>query len=300
MIARVDHQRFEAAGTLSPGSICDFSAVITSGRKDRDGDILEVSGAIVDPNAPLLWQHDPNLPIGKVLRTTKSTDRLSGDFMIADTDLGRDAAALVEAGALRISHGFEPIEFDPLQGKGGRWHIKRYNVVEVSLVSIPSNVDAVITAYNRKNLRSPVMKAWAAKLAGHKCSCHEKAGREFSAANLDKLKMAKAHLDHALSKPEHFHPVAGTLVEKAHGIISGMCQKGEPSAYDDAPMKSGLSIIRAGTADMIDWTKAFNMIGALGIEEPEAMVDFAERLLAHAKKVQRQADIDLVCEYLFA
>src|SRR5262245_54604133 len=57
-------------GKLTPGSICDFEAVITSGRKDRDGDILEPSGAILDPQCPLLWQHLPTMPIGRLVSKT--------------------------------------------------------------------------------------------------------------------------------------------------------------------------------------------------------------------------------------
>lgn len=149
---------------LTAGSIMDFDAIITSTRKDRDGDVLESSGAIVDPKCPLLWQHIPIQPIGKMVTVTSANAKnVQGRFAIADIELGRDAAALIEMGALRISHGFEPTECEPLE-KDGRWHITKYSVMEVSLVSVPSNVDAVITLFSRNKLHSPFAKAWGEKL----------------------------------------------------------------------------------------------------------------------------------------
>ncbi|MGH2567563.1 MAG: HK97 family phage prohead protease, partial [Bacteroidota bacterium] len=146
---------------LTPGAVMDFDAVITTTRKDRDGDILETEGAVIDPYCPLLWQHTPIQPIGKMVGLSVHTKEMAqGRFAIADTVLGRDAATLVEMGALRISHGFEPLEYKPIE-KDGRWHILKFNVLEVSLVSVPSNVDAIITAFSRQKLHSPLIKKWA-------------------------------------------------------------------------------------------------------------------------------------------
>lgn len=153
-----------AGMALTPGAIMDFDAVITTTRKDRDGDILETSGAELDPHAPLLWQHIPLQPIGKVVsKTVHTKSRMEGRFAIADTELGRDAAVLVEMKALRISHGFEPDEYEPLEGKEGRFRILKLKILEISLVSIPSNVDAVITAFSRNKLHTPLVKGWAKK-----------------------------------------------------------------------------------------------------------------------------------------
>ncbi len=149
------------------GAVMVFDAIISSKRKDRDGDILEPGGATVDPNAPLLWQHNHLQPIGKFLEIgVQNSKRIGGRFAIADTQLGRDAAQLVAFGALRISHGFNPTDFVELEAKGDEfvgWHIKEFEIMEVSLVSVPSNVDAVITAYSQDKLHHPAVKAWARK-----------------------------------------------------------------------------------------------------------------------------------------
>ena len=79
---------------------------------------------------------------------------------IADIQLGRDAAALIALDALRISHGFVPYESSPMpRGKG--FHIEKWKMFEVSLVSIPSNDEAVIRAFEHKQLSHPLTKGWA-------------------------------------------------------------------------------------------------------------------------------------------
>ena len=155
--------------TLSEKSIMDFECVITSTRKDRDNDILEASGAEVDPKMPLLWQHMPMMPIGKLVEVTnRNSKRIKGHFAIADTPLGRDAAQLTEFGALRISHGFKPLKFERLE-KGDEemyagFHILKFVIMETSVVSVPSNEDAVITLHSAGKLHHPAVKSWADEL----------------------------------------------------------------------------------------------------------------------------------------
>lgn len=155
--------------TLSEKSIMDFECIITSTRKDRDNDILEASGAEVDPKMPLLWQHMPMMPIGKLIEVTnRNSKRIKGHFAIADTPLGRDAAQLTEFGALRISHGFKPLKFERLE-KGDEemyagFHILKFVIMEASLVSVPSNEDAVVTLHSTGKLHHPAVKSWADEL----------------------------------------------------------------------------------------------------------------------------------------
>jgi HK97 family phage major capsid protein/HK97 family phage prohead protease len=149
---------------LPPHTIATFPAVITTTRQDLDGDVLETAGAELDPRAPLLWQHLPDLPIGRLLDVGEHTERrLTGRFAIADTALGQDAALLAEHGALRISHGFLPSKWESLDSDDaiGGYHILEFKILEVSLVSVPSNPDAVIEAFSREKLAHPLVKAWA-------------------------------------------------------------------------------------------------------------------------------------------
>jgi HK97 family phage prohead protease len=149
---------------IPPHTIATFPAVVTSTRQDRDGDVLESKGASPDPLSPLLWQHIPDMPVGRSLGFDSPTDRLlRGRFTIASTPLGQDAALLAEHGALRISHGFLPTKWEPLDNHDpfSGYHILEFKILEVSLVSVPSNPDAVIEAFSREKLAHPLVKAWA-------------------------------------------------------------------------------------------------------------------------------------------
>jgi len=155
----------EAGKSLGDGFLMEFDCVITTGRRDRDGDVLDPKGAMVDPKMPLLWQHMPFQPVGKMVRLLEqSEDKVTGRFAIVDTPLGREAAQLVKTGCLRISHGFAPIEYNPLKDENGKdmggWNISRYAMMEASLVSIPSNVDAEIEQFNAGKFHDPLLKAF--------------------------------------------------------------------------------------------------------------------------------------------
>lgn len=167
---------------ITPGAILEYDSVLSTTRKDRDGDILESGGLDIDTKMPDLWQHIQVSPIGKHVSVLKQTDDLViCRFAIADTELGRDAATLTRFGALRKSHGFKPTEFEPVEiikSADGKdivrgWHVKRAAVLEGSLVSIPSNVDGnvlrvyekefdgVCTAFSRDKLQNDLVKSWA-------------------------------------------------------------------------------------------------------------------------------------------
>jgi HK97 family phage prohead protease len=151
---------------LSFDPILNFDIIATSARKDRDGDILHPEGAQVDPYLPMLWQHNPVQPIGKMNKLL-SQDKASVKMNcgIADIPLGRDAAYLAQFGALRISHGFRPIKFAPLQGKGETgFEVFEYEMMEVSLVSVPANPDAIILGFTNGNLESDQAKSLGKKL----------------------------------------------------------------------------------------------------------------------------------------
>ena len=45
------------------------------------------------------------------------------------------------------------------------WRIHKYEIMEISLVSVPSNVDGAVTAASRSKLTNPIIKGWAEGLA---------------------------------------------------------------------------------------------------------------------------------------
>lgn len=161
--------------------VLTYDTVLTSRDRDRDRDIVEPKGMVVDVNMPLLWQHIQLQPIGKMLGVLyRDDEQIVIKNGIVDTDLGRDAAKLVRAGVLRTSVGFVPAAFEPIGFKSTEkgkvpdgWHIKESNALENSLVSIPANPSANIIAiyekefdglcgvYSKGGLRNSLVREWA-------------------------------------------------------------------------------------------------------------------------------------------
>lgn len=168
-----EHSDTMAGVTLPPNTLMVFRHVLTSTRKDRDGDILRTAGAEVDDRMLLLWQHVHTLPIGKMLKVhSKTSDRLELVTAIVDmNELSHDAAVMVDNDMARFSHGFRALEFDELKAEEGEttapggFDVKRFEIMEESMVSVPSNVDAtveetVLSLVEGGKMTSPLMKCW--------------------------------------------------------------------------------------------------------------------------------------------
>ncbi|MGL6094189.1 MAG: HK97 family phage prohead protease, partial [Fimbriiglobus sp.] len=158
-------------GTSVGNAVMSFECVASSKNADRDGDELNPKGAKIDPMLPLLWQHMPFQPIGKMTKLIDQSDEdIKMACAIADTELGRDAAILVEFGALRISQGFNPTKYSQIKTDGDSYYgcsgykVEEWDMLELSLVSIPANTDAIITANSRQKLHHPLMKSMADRM----------------------------------------------------------------------------------------------------------------------------------------
>ena len=157
---------------LPKNTLMVFRHVLTTPRKDRDGDILRTQGAEVDPKMLLLWQHVHTLPIGKYLGTGQHNSKtLTVYSAVVDlNELAHDAAVMIDNDMGRFSHGFRALEFENLKeegsgrtsGKGG-FDVKRFEIMEESLVSVPSNIGAdteeiILSMVEGRKLTSPLMK----------------------------------------------------------------------------------------------------------------------------------------------
>lgn len=151
---------------LPPRTLMVFENIVTSSKEDRDGDVLSSEGAILDTKMPLLWHHMLPAIVGKMLAVREQNSKhVRVASAVMESPLGQDVANLIEFGALRISHGFRPLEFTPrdkgLRDRGPKgFKISSYEVMEESLVSVPSNTDAEIVAYSRGKLVTPLAKSW--------------------------------------------------------------------------------------------------------------------------------------------
>lgn len=120
------------------------------GEPDSYGDVV-AKGAFLDslakrPNVRLLWQHDMGEPIGKVISLQEDDKGLFGRWSIVPTDAGTKAHKLLHADLVdSLSIGFMTEDAD--YREDGVRVLKAVELVEVSIVTIPANTNAVITAF---------------------------------------------------------------------------------------------------------------------------------------------------------
>ncbi|HCM1516422.1 TPA: HK97 family phage prohead protease [Vibrio parahaemolyticus] len=131
------------------------------GNKDHAGDVT-LKGAFKNSiksimesgrDLVMLWQHDPNKPIG-VWKNLRETARgLEGDgYINLDTTLGREAYALAKQGALSgLSIGYWVIdeEYDRTTKTN---YLKEIELRETSLVTFPCNEQARIDEVKKLKL----------------------------------------------------------------------------------------------------------------------------------------------------
>ena len=128
--------------------------VATTPSTDRMGDIVEPMGVSFKNPMPLLWQHKHDKPVGfvKFDKPTKEGITFEAELpQIAEEGTLRDrieeAWQSVKAGLVSaVSIGFRAVEYAFLDDGGIRF--MKSEVYELSLVTIPANADAVITAKN--------------------------------------------------------------------------------------------------------------------------------------------------------
>lgn len=156
-----------------------FKHTLTSPRKDRDGDILRTQGARPDPKMLMLFQHTHTLPIGKMLGIaahTKNTLDLYSSIVDMN-ELSHDSAVMIDNKMGRFSHGFRALDFTKVKeddGNGrttspGGFDIKEFEIMEESLVSVPSNTDAntqevILSLVESKKMTSLLMKGYGKKI----------------------------------------------------------------------------------------------------------------------------------------
>lgn len=126
-----------------------ITARATTPTPDRAGDVVLPEGVRFELPMPLLFMHRHGEPVG-VVRSAK-TDAAGITIKAEIVEGARQADevwTLVEAGALgAVSIGFRPLESEPLESGGLKF--TRWEWLETSIVSIPANRDARISAIGK-------------------------------------------------------------------------------------------------------------------------------------------------------
>lgn len=119
---------------------------------DRMGDVVEPLGAKFKLPMPLLWQHNHSEPVGTVEFAQPTRSGIPFRARIAKvTEPGTlksrtdEAWDTVRSGLVRaVSIGFRALASQPLKSGGTRF--TSWEWLELSLVTIPANSDAMIVA----------------------------------------------------------------------------------------------------------------------------------------------------------
>jgi len=152
-----------------------FRHVLTTSKKDRDGDILRTKGAKVDPKMLLLFQHVHTMPIGKMLAVASHTkDELQLYSCIVDmNELSHDCAVMIDNDMGRFSHGFRALDFLEIKARDregvGGFDVKSFEILEESLVSVPANPDSqtqevILSLVEGGKLTSGLLKDYGASI----------------------------------------------------------------------------------------------------------------------------------------
>jgi HK97 family phage prohead protease len=127
--------------------------VLSDETPDRHGDIILAAGwdyADFSRNPIALWNHRGDFPLGKWSRLRVEGKALRGHLELAPEGTSSridEIRRLVEAGILKsVSVGFQPIESRPREDKSGGVLFVKQSLVETSLVSVPSNPNALAVA----------------------------------------------------------------------------------------------------------------------------------------------------------
>ena len=121
---------------------------------DRMGDIVDPLGAKFKTPMPLLWQHNHEQPVGRMTFAQPTAKGIPFEAVLPIIkELGRLKDRVDEAiHSLKyqlvaaVSIGFKPVEGQVERLKSGGLRFKEWEWFELSLVTIPAQSQAVITA----------------------------------------------------------------------------------------------------------------------------------------------------------
>jgi len=139
---------------------------IATGSRDRHGDILEPGGAQIAAylkNPVVLWAHEyKKLPIGRCTSLVRDGAALKAEILFAPTEFAKEVLNLYARGFLRAwSVGFLPLEWDVIENKDGKfggYHVRSWELIELSAVPVPANADALTDALQKGLVREPALE----------------------------------------------------------------------------------------------------------------------------------------------
>ena len=138
-----------------------FTAIASKEVVDRMGDIVKISGIKVDnylKNPVVLFNHNPDKIIGKAIDVLKTNDSLIVKIQFANTPLAQEVKELVSEGFLNtLSIGFMSLQYKQNDNSNGIIY-ESVELLEISIVSVPANPEAVVLRYLEDRLNARAIK----------------------------------------------------------------------------------------------------------------------------------------------
>ena len=137
-----------------------IKGIATTQTLDRDGDIVEPSGAEVALPIPFLWQHQRDKPIGEVIAARVTDKGIEVEIQLAQiNESGKlkerldEAWHSIKSGLVKgLSIGFRGKEYAYTESG---IHFTKWDWHELSAVTVPANSEATITAIKAAALGQP-------------------------------------------------------------------------------------------------------------------------------------------------
>lgn len=134
-----------------------ITGLATTPTPDRMGDVVMPEGAVFELPIPLLWQHDPRQPIGKVIeaKITKKGIEIVAEIARGVSDEIDRAWKLIKAGLVRgLSIGFRGLDTEQIPNSWGVI-FEKWEWLELSAVTIPANAEATIQTVKKYDIGAP-------------------------------------------------------------------------------------------------------------------------------------------------
>ena len=168
----IERKQYSENLFIKPEEDRTFVAVISNKSVDMDGDLVIPTGvdlSVYLKNGVLLWGHaHSSPPIGKLIGIEVTDDSINAKYKMADTTFANEIWSLVKGGFVKTnSIGFiikssivkgtkqfgEYLQRTGLQvGENCARIIKEFTLMENSLVPLPSNSQALISAISTKSI----------------------------------------------------------------------------------------------------------------------------------------------------
>ena len=177
----------------------EVEVIISTSALARDGHILEPTGCDLTnyrANPIVLWQHNPDVPVGRAADLAIEGDRIRARVTFAPSGISPKAdevRGLVKSGIVSgVSVGFDVSDSEPLdpQKPRGGQRFTKWELLECSFCSVPADPGAAVTARMQPQTQE----------SNDMTTPQTRTGKKLSAATKKQIDDATGHLQRAMER----------------------------------------------------------------------------------------------------